>query len=219
MAENNAAILSEVDDMVRAERLERFWREQGIRLLSLCVLILVAVAGVLAWQWRAAQGLRADAAFLLQADRLAKANDRKGAEAALSQVEAHRSRLSPYAYLQHAALLASLNDAPGASALYASAVLAAGGDKALADFARLQGLLLAPPSQGTPDYAGIEAPGRPYSGFARDLKAADLLAQGKKREAVNVMRAPEMLLDSPPSLYRLLQEIEPTQGAPKEPAP
>lgn len=128
----NAAFLEEVDDAVRRDDLESWWKRWGTWILGAAVAIVVAVAGNVGWKrYDAAQRAEAGAAYTASVNK-ASANDVAGARADLEK-QAQGAR-EPYKSLARL-MLAELAETPEKQAEQLAMVGPTLGSTELADLA------------------------------------------------------------------------------------
>ncbi|SNS74940.1 tetratricopeptide repeat protein [Sphingopyxis indica] len=117
---NNAALLQEVDEAVRRDRLDSIWKSHGRLIVAAVVAALLAFGGYLFWQHRQneARGERAEA-LVAALDKL-DANQPRGATADLEKIAAgDDAAYRSIALIQQANMQAEKGDMKGAAALVA----------------------------------------------------------------------------------------------------
>ncbi len=133
---NNAALLQEVDEAVRKDRLDSIWRHYGRWIVAAVVAALLAFGGYLFWQHRQgeARGERAEA--LVDALDKANTNQPRAATAALEKIAAgDDAAYRAVALIQQANMKAKAGDMKAAAALVAKVAGDASLDPALRDMA------------------------------------------------------------------------------------
>jgi len=137
------ALIREVNDDLREERMMKLWKRFGGSIVGVAVLIIVIVAGYQGWKQydfsaRGREGERFHAA-----QQLAKSGDMDGARQAFALLSVDAS--SGYGVLarfQQAALLSIKGDSKGAARLYQRIAHDTASDVALSGLADIQGAMV-----------------------------------------------------------------------------
>ena len=184
MAEDTS-ILYEIDESLRAEKLQRFWQRFGKLVLAGCASIILLTAGWVAWKNHMQEVYAKQTDILIQATTLAQAGKLNEAEPLFEQAQQGTQGFAVLAKLQHASALLAAGQNDKALALYTGIAKDSSRnmDMALRDFAALQASVITLNQHGTEDMAEAMDRGRPFAPIAQENKAARLLKDGKDKEA------------------------------------
>ena len=187
MAEEDA-LLREVDEELRRERLEKLWQRYGNVFLALSVGMVAAVAGYKGWQYYQRQQAEAAGKAYISALELVEKGKAEAAEAALRKLAAgSHAGAAGLAKLRLAALLARKGKMDEAVTLYEQVA----GDEALEmpfrNAARVRQAWLMVDRARREELAkllgGLDVDGNPWRAAAREILALAALREGDAKAA------------------------------------
>lgn len=193
-----ANFIEEVDEEVRRDKAEKFWKRWSPFIFGLVFVILAGVAGYELWKgWQAEKTAAAGARF---SSALTLAQSGKPADAATAFADLSKGGADGYAQLarfQQAANLVEAKDIAGAVAVYDAIAADSSNAPRFRDLARylavFHGLGTLAPDQVKQRLAGI-ASDSPWITNARELNAVAELKAGNTEEARRQLTA---LADDP----------------------
>ncbi len=190
---NEDALIREVNDEMREERIAQFWQRYGVYVVGAAILLVIAVAGYQGWLKYDTSTRTHEAATFSTATALARAGNLKAATQALEKLESDAS--SGYrvlAQFEHAAMLAKKGDAKGAAKLYKTIAYDTSSNIALSDLANILGAAVEV-NAGNYDRAGLELrlkaiaeDSQPYRFSARELLGLIALEAGDRKTARSI---------------------------------
>jgi hypothetical protein len=187
-------IFRELEDDIRRDRLDRFWKNHGNKIIAAALVLVLAVAGWKGYEWRTRVAAEGAAAQFEEALRLSRDGKSEEAQAAFLALAAK----APASYgalgrLRAAAELGGRDAEAGATAFDALAA-DTGLDADTRELARLRAALLRidgpQAAQARAALEPLARPEGPYRHTAREilglsaLKAGDLEAAGRWFDAV-----------------------------------
>jgi hypothetical protein len=187
-------IFRELEDDIRRDRLDRFWKNHGNKVIALAIVLVVAVAGWKGYEWRVRVAAEGAAAQFEEGLRLSREGKSEEAQAAFTALAAK----APASYgalgrLRAAAELGT-RDAEAAAAAFDMLAADSALDADTRELARLRAALLRIDGpKSTEARAALEPlarPDGPYRHTAREmlglaaLKAGDMDAAGRWFDAV-----------------------------------
>lgn len=175
------SILHEIDDALRADKAMRFWQRYGKLVLSACAGIVTLTAVSVLWKNHLAEQQMKQTDVLLKAEALAA--DGNYAEALKTLDSLPVSEVKPFVVLQKAQLHLKAGEPDKAKPLLTQLAADTTADVAIRDSAVLRLKAIDPAA----DTQGAEKDGRPFAVMVREMQAADLLQQGKTKEAADVL--------------------------------
>lgn len=204
-AEQNA-LIREVDEDLRQERLERLWKEYGKFVIAACVIVVAGVGGNQAWKsWQAKQ-LDRDSTTFQSALETLTAGQPKEAEQILENFSGDAAAgYKDLGRLTAAAALAQSGDKKSAIASYDSL---AKDDATDPTIAKLAGLYAALAAVGVEDHAAVVARLQPYSDdkswryIAAEIEALSAQAGGDDTAAVEAYKRIADASDAPAGIRR-----------------
>jgi len=187
MAEEDA-LLREVDEELRRERLEKLWKRYGNLFVALSVGLVVAVAGYKGWQYyQRQQAEQAGKAYVAALDLI---RDGKGdaASAALQKLaKGSHAGAAALAKLRLPALHAGKGETEKAVSLYRQVEDDSSLELPLRNAARVRHAWLVVDSASREELAkilaGLDVAGNPWRAAARELLALAALRAGDKKAA------------------------------------
>lgn len=140
---SNDSFFREVNEEIRQEKARALWERYGAVAIVVAVLVVVATAGFVGWEyWRESRAGSASDDFV-QALQLARDGKNDEALAALKTIEEEGHGAYPVlARLRAAGLMAGKGDAAGAVAAFDAIAADSSADAALRDVARLRAALV-----------------------------------------------------------------------------
>jgi hypothetical protein len=187
-------LLTEIDDALRADKLEQIWQRHGALIIGFCVLAVLATAAGTFWKNHLLEEHMRDTGILAQGTTLAQDGKYGEAITLFEKIELEGGSLGAVAGLKHAEALANLKQDDKAAALYRT--IAASGDApiSLRDYARLQGDILA---HNAASAAGKPAPAQDpaaaknttFSQSTREAQALWALKSGDTKTAKELLNA------------------------------
>lgn len=207
-------IFAEVEEDLRAERIKRIFQRYGGLMIAAAVAVVLGTAAWKGWDWYQARArTRAATAYLAAMQQAAAPADQKAAITAFEGLARQGDGLAGSPGYRALALLqlAALRDAAGGHAealgLWDQVAADSAADPVLRDTARLQWALHRLDSADKPDIAtAVQAhlqplldPANPLHSLAEEARALMLLREGKKDQAL-------------PVLKRLAQDVTAPQG-------
>ena len=198
MAEEDA-LLREVEEELRRERLEKLWKRYGNLFLALSVGLVLAVAGYKGWQYYQRQQAEAAGKAYVEALDLVHAGKTEAAEAALRKLmEGRHAGAAGLARLRLAAMLAKQGKTREALDLYAQA----SADESLSlpyrNAARVRQAWLMVDTASREELAkllgGLDVAGNPWRTAAREILALAALREGDGKTATKYL---EQILSDP----------------------
>ncbi len=217
MAEEDA-LLREVDEELRRERLEKLWKRYGNLFLALSVGLVLAVAGYKGWQYYQRQQAEAAGKAYVEALDLVRAGKTEAAEAALRKLmQGGHAGAAGLAKLRLAALLARQGKTKEAIALYAQV----SEDKTLSlpyrNAARVRRAWLMVDTASRAELAkvlgGLDVAGNPWRTAAREILALAALREGDAKTAVTLLKQILADAEAPPEARGRASVLLNTAGA------
>jgi hypothetical protein len=179
---DDVSFLQEIDDSLRAERMEQFWKQHGLKILLACAAVIAATAVTVLWKDHLhAQEIR-QTSVILHAQSLFEAGKYEEAAAAYAQGEEGAAGLGTLAKIRRAQALLSAGHKEAALTAYRDVASDSHADVTLRDLAALRASAL-DPAHCDALLAQAAQAGHPYATTAREMQAARLIQEGKKTEA------------------------------------
>jgi hypothetical protein len=203
MIDQRDSLAREVDEELRREQLLRLWEKYGTYLVAAVALIVIGVGGVKYYQYRTTVASEAAGSRLAEATRRPV---QESAEAQKILQEIGSSGPGGYATLAKLRLAAAEREAGRLNEAIAAyeAIAKQGGDRLLADYARLQAASLKVDSAGWTDMQNrlndLAADGNPWRASARELLGLAAMKAGKIEEAREQFQRLLSDRDTPPSI-------------------
>ncbi len=143
MAEDTS-LLQEIDDALRADKVEQFWARNSSAIITFCVMIVLASAASVLWRNHLHDLHEQQTSLLFQATRLASQGKNSEAIGIYEKAEAQGGKLAALAGLKHAEALIALGQQDKALAVYTDIAAGKEGDApdTLRDYARLEADIL-----------------------------------------------------------------------------
>lgn len=185
----DASIFNEIDESLRAEKLEGFLKNYGKFLVAGCLGIVLATAGSVAWKSHVKEYNIKKTAIILQARELADSGNYTEAISKLEEAEQGGHGISVVAKLFHADVLARSGKFDESVKLYNEIANKKNTDEAIKNISAIYGEALES-SHNLPD-AGHKLPtgaNKPFSVLAGELTALQLQKEGKHKEAVEMLK-------------------------------
>lgn len=197
---DDISFLQEIDDALRADRLEQFWKKHGKTLL-IAALAIVLFAGASAWWKHHLQGLRAEqTTLLLRADTAQKESKSEEAITLLTQAAGGREQgVAALASLKLAHLYRDRKETDKALVLYRKVAAMKGIDESVTDAAALEANMLS--AKDAPLDTGIYAP------LQSEVTAARLMKEGKTKEAREIWEMLAKNMTIPATIRTRAQEV------------
>jgi len=199
------SIFQEIDESLKAEKLEKFLTTHGNLLIIICVGIVFAVAFSGWWKNHVKEENANQTSILIQASELADAKKYDEAIAKLQEVEKSSSSLADIAKLRHAEILIGDNKFEQALGLYKE-ISSSNADKALRDLAAINAEILAN-NHNLPLPPQNSSETRPFNNFASEIGAVNLLNQSKNKDAKASLEALSGKKDLPNSEKQRTTEL------------
>ena len=199
------SIFQEIDESLKAEKLEKFLSTHGNLLIIICVGIVLAVAFSGWWKNHVKEENASQTSILVQASELADAKKYDEAIAKLQEVEKSSSNIAGIAKLRHAEILIVENKFEQALGLYKE-IFSGSGDKALRDLAAINAEIIAN-NHNLPHPPQNSYETRPFNNFASELYAINLLNQSKNKDAKAALEAVSSKEDLPNSQKQRTTEL------------
>ena len=192
MAEEDA-LLREVDEELRRERLEKLWKRYGNLFLALSAGLVLAVAGYKGWQYYQRQQAETAGKAYVEALDLVRSGKTDAAEAALRKLaEGGHAGAAGLAKLRLAALKIRQGKVKEAIALYAQVSEDAALEMPYRNAARVRQAWLMVDSASRDNLAkvlgGLDVAGSPWRTAAREILALAALREGDKKTAANYLK-------------------------------
>ena len=204
MIDQRDSLAREVDEELRREQLLRLWEKYGTYVVAAIALIVVGVGGVKYYQYRSAVAAEAAGARLAAATRRPASENSAEAQNILQEIGS--TGPAGYATLARLRMAAADREAgrlAEAAATY-EAIASGGGDRLLADYARLQAASLKLDTAGFTDMQNrlndLAADGNPWRASARELLGLAALKAGKTEDARQQFQRLLSDRDTPPSI-------------------
>lgn len=205
---NNAALIQEVDDAVRQDRMTYFWQHYGKLLLGVVVAALLAFGGYLYWQHRQTQAAGVYAEQLTAALEEAEAGQTKTAGTKLAALASDSNAgYKAAALLAQANLALADNDSKKAATLLGQIAADTSVDQAMRDMALVRQTAVQfdtlKPADVIARLAPIVGAKDPVSAWfpsAAELTAISYYNQGKLKEAGSLFGQIARAKDVPESL-------------------
>ncbi|MGI9356925.1 MAG: tetratricopeptide repeat protein [Rhizobiaceae bacterium] len=212
----------EVDEELRSEKVQNFWKSYGKILIAAAIIFVAAVAS---WRfydyYTAKQAAEAGDAFMA-AVKLSEDKKPEEALAALEKIEGQsEGTYQTLARLRTAAELAEKGDKEAAIARYDEVIVDGGAEENLKDIARIRAGMLLVDTAGVTEVqarvGALAAPGGPWRSSAREALG---LAYFKVGDLENAFKQFEAVLDDsegPPSIkqrMRIMLDLIASQGGP-----
>lgn len=150
---NSDLVTQEVDDEIRREKLQNFWRDYGKYIIGGAVGIVLVVAGREIYNWRVTTVESANSVAFEEAGQQAEAADADSAAIWRGAVSDMGAGYGALAELRLAAAEAEQGNLDAALAAYDALAANSGADPMLRDLASLQGAMLMADKQGRLDDA------------------------------------------------------------------
>ena len=191
------SFIREVEEELRNERLQNFWKNYGKLIIAAAVAIVLVTGGFRAYEWYTAQQAAAEGDAFMEAVRLTQGDDADAASNALSKLASEGSpAYKASAQMRLAAELAKAGEFDKAIEQYDKIIADNAADENFRAIARLRaGFILVDTGSVTDVEArvgSLTGPGAPYRGSAREAlgmayyKAGDLENAFKQFDAVQV---------------------------------
>lgn len=194
MAED-VSFFQEIDEALRAEKMELFMRRYGKLLLGACVAVVVGTAASVYWKSHVHAYNEKQTGIVLDAKGMIDTGQYADAEKALEAAGNNGGHISGVARMFQADALVHAGQFDKAVKVYQAVAEDSGVDTAIRDRAAIQADVLASnhhlqaPAQKLPD-----ASNRPFFAEAGELTALQLQRAGKHKEAMDML---QKLADDP----------------------
>jgi hypothetical protein len=186
MAED-VSIMQEIDEALRADKLQQLWARHNEAILTFCVMAVLASAGSVLWKNHLHDLHERQTGWLAEAATLEQQGKYDAAAGVYQKVEDEGGALAGLAGIRHAAVLISLKQEDKALALYNSVAGGKEGDTPVfRDFAALEAAILAGNQSlnaGKPASAATAAAGGIFHQSATELGALNALGAGDRKTA------------------------------------
>lgn len=208
-------IFDEVEEDLRAARAQALLKRYGGALIAAAVLVIIAVAGWRAWQWRENKHIAAIAGSFMAAVQTADTQKGPGREAAAAQFAAIAAH-APDGYrtlarLREAGLKAQAGDLAGASALWDQVASDDSADRLLRDVANLEWAMhhvdTGNPGQVAARLGPLAMADSPFHPLATETLAMLDLRQGKTAAARTALTALAQDFMAPPGVRQRAQGL------------
>jgi hypothetical protein len=187
---DDLSLLQEIDESLRVEKLQQFWKRFGNLVVAGCIgIVLFTIASVL-WKNHLHTMHMQQTSALLQADALMQSGKYDKVATILGDAAHGTGDIAGFARLRIAEALLKNGKLDKAQKVYAAmADGERGTDAALSDFAALQNIILADNRHTAVAATQAANEGRPFAGMVQEIKAAQLLNSGKPKEADILLQA------------------------------
>lgn len=179
------SLLQEIDEALRADKAYNFWKKYGKVIIMGCVGIVVLTAVSSFWKAHLRDVQMDHTHLMLKAATLAANADYSSAPAVLEESKDWPSSMDGIAKLQKADILFKAGKRDKAAQLLKEVQASSSVDSALKDLAALR-LNMQTSEKGM---GGADAQGKPFAVLAGQLKAAQLLEEGKNKDAAAELNA------------------------------
>lgn len=179
--------LREVDEDYRRERMVKLWKRYGPWLIGAVGVIVLMVAGGVAWQDHVAEKQGRQANAYQAAMTALEAGETDLGLARLVELEAEGGGMAALAMLSRARVLAGLERRDEAVSTYQALAALPDAPAELRSLGSLRAAMLrldsAPTEELRAELAALAVPGQPWSASAAELIALALLRDGKQEDA------------------------------------
>lgn len=182
---DDISLLQEIDEALRADKAYNFWKRYGKLVLAGCVGIVILTAVSAYWKNRLHNEELRHTQLMLKAAVLVANAQYAEAPAILEQSTNWPKSIASLATLQKADILFKAGQRDKAAVALKEVATNPKADEALKDIAALR-LHMQTSEKGL---GGADAVGRPFAVLAGQIKAAQLLEEGKNKEATDVLKA------------------------------
>ncbi len=181
----DVSLLQEIDEALRADKAYYFWKKYGKVVIAGCAGIVVLTAVSAFWKSHLREQQMTHTHLLLKAANLAANAEYSSAPGVLEESKSWPSSMDGIAKLQKADLLFKAGKRDKAAELLKEVQSSASVDSALKDLAALRLNM----QTGEKGMGGADAQGKPFAVLAGQIKAGQLLEEGKGKEAANELKA------------------------------
>lgn len=178
----DVSILHEIDDALRADKAMRFWKAYGKWVIGACAAIVAITAAKVAWNNHEDEVNKQQTHVLIQANELAQHDKFVEAAQMLESNTGWTAQQKPLMQLITARLYEKAGNKDKAKALL---TLLSSAEPSIRDSAALRLHAMT----GEPLPASAEGEGGVFALHAKEIKAAELLNEGKKKEAYEELQA------------------------------
>ncbi len=173
------SLLQEIDEALRADKAYNFWKKYGKIIIAGCAGVVVLTAVSAFWKNHLRDVQITHTHLMLKAAIAAGNAEYSSAPGVLEQSGDWPSSMDGIAKLQKADLLFKAGQRDKAAELLKEVQASPNADSALRDIAALRLNM----QTGERSMGGADAPGKPFAVLAGQLKAGQLLEEGKNKEA------------------------------------
>jgi hypothetical protein len=180
------SILQEIDDALRVDKAHRFWKRYGKLLLAGCVGIVVLTAISAFWKHHLREEQLKQTHVMLQAESIARNGGYADALQELNNYSEWSKERVALVKLQSAELSLKAGQRDKAASLLKE-IIASGDpvDETVRDIAVLRLYAIT----GVAEFSPADREGRPFVAIVHQIKAAQLLKEGKNKEAAVLLRS------------------------------
>ncbi|MDD9909334.1 MAG: tetratricopeptide repeat protein [Ahrensia sp.] len=212
----------EVDEELRSEKVQNFWKAYGTYLIAGAVLFVAAVAGWRYYEFSTAQQAAQSGDAFIEAVRLAQNSKRDEALAALETIEGQSDNTyRVLARMRTAAELVEKGDHAAAVAAYDEVISDGGADENLKAIARIRAGFILVDTAGVSEVQGrvgaLAAPDNPWRSSAREALGLAYFKAGDMNNAFQQFEAVYDDVESPATIkqrMRIMMDIIAAQGGP-----
>lgn len=179
------SLLQEIDEALRADKAYNFWKRYGKVIIGACAGIVVLTAISSFWKSHLRSEQMKHTHLMLKASTLAASADYSGAPGVLDESKDWPSSMDGIAKLQKADLLFKAGKRDKAAELLKEVQASSGVDSALRDLAALRLNM----QTGERGMGGADTQGKPFAVLAGQLKAGQLIEEGKTKDAAVELNA------------------------------
>lgn len=179
------SLLQEIDEALRADKAYNFWKKYGKIIIGTCAGIVVLTAVSAFWKSHLREQQMSHTHLMLKAATLAANAEYSSAPAVLEESKSWPASMDGMAKLQKADILFKAGKRDKAAELLKEVQASASVDSALKDLAALRLNM----QTGEKTMGGADAQGKPFAVLASQLKAGQLLEEGKGKEAAAELNA------------------------------